>query len=218
MAPSICSSWSLESLRGDGGMKPMPLDGAATRASVAKTWSGWSMLMKVGVVVAIVVVVTGISLGIAALAGAFNSDSDEGELKLRKLTYVCADAAETPDYSAILAASGSSYHSVPAWQGTLYTKGSASCVTTYSTYDAAWPPVTSNSSDVPDIKDTEISGITLDMWLDASTGYYHLRVGGCIVYYYNSDHATNYVQGASSAWPIVKADGTGTAAAAPVCS
>lgn len=196
----------------------MPLGDDASAAGgggVGGWWSGLSMAMKGLVVLGTVVVLTGAGLGIAAAAGAFNSE--ESDITLRVLTYACTDTAQSPDYSKVLAAKGSSYHTVPTWEGTLYTKVSAgTCVKTYSTYSAAWPPVTSNSSAVPSLPDGA-SGMKLDMWEDEATGNYHLRADDCVLYYYAGNTADSYFGGVGAAWPVLKADGT-TATAAPVCS
>lgn len=207
MTQSICASWSLESLRGDGGMKPMPLEGAATRAAVADTWNGWSMRLKAAFAVAVLLVIVGISLGVAAAAGLFNSKA----LKLYTLN-LCADNATSPsnNMAGILAASGSSYHVKPDWEGALYTKKADTgdgCVTTYTTYSQNWPPVTSNSSAKPDITDTDLTDGAVDMWKDELSGYYHLRINQCIVYYYNGNTAQAYTNEVSSTWPIVRSDG-----------
>lgn len=213
MAQSICTSWTLQSLRSNDGMKPMPLDGAATRASVAKRWNGWSMGMKAALAVAVVLVIVGISLGVAAAAGLFNSEA----LKLYTLD-VCDN--QPKNMVGILAANGSSYYRENAgWQGTLYTKQgeNGGCVETYTTpYSSDWPPVTSNSSTKPDITGTGLTDDKVDMWKDTSTGYYHLRINKCIVYHYNGNTEEDYTKKVGVAWPIVKADGT-IEISKPVC-
>jgi hypothetical protein len=76
MATSIGSSWSLESLRGEKGMKPMPIEGSAgsTVAERATTWwAGSRTVLKVGFVLLGVLVIVGASLGIVAATGGFAS-------------------------------------------------------------------------------------------------------------------------------------------------
>lgn len=76
MATSIGSSWSLESLRGEKGMKPMAIEGAAgsTMAERATAWwAGSRTVLKVAFALSGVLVIVGASLGIVAATGGFAS-------------------------------------------------------------------------------------------------------------------------------------------------
>lgn len=210
-------SWTFDTLK-DEKMKPMPIAGAAQQAAVMGFWGGLSGTMKAVYVAGVVLVVTGVSIGIAGAAGAFNP-SDKSEITLRALTYNCTDSALTADYTMVLAASGSSYHTTATWEGTLYTKdadasGTGGCNTDSITEVTNWPPVTSNTSTVPDLP----AGVTATptMWLGGD-GYYYLRINGCQVYHYSSNTADAWWQGISATWPVVETDGT-VKTAAPVCS
>lgn len=216
MARSLYASWSLDSLGPAKGLKPMPLgDSADQPGGVGGWWAGLSTMWKALVVFVAVLVIAGISVGIAAAAGAGASDS-ESDITLRKLTYACPDSAKSPTYSAVLAASGSSYHTVPNWEGTLYVKmKDTGCVTTHTTDPLGYPPLTSNSSSVPSLP-SGISGITLSMWEDTTTGYYHLLADGCVTYYNIGNTDNDYMNGDLEAWAIL-VDG-GKKQAKPVCS
>ena len=221
--------WTFRNLEAnEKGLKPMPVEGAAQRAAVSGWWASLGTTAKVLVVgIPSILAVTGLSLGIAAAAGAFNGEeAATSEITLRLLTYSCDDAAQTADYSLMLGASGSSHSWKPAWEGTLYAKdnsgaGGSSCVTEYTHYPF-WPPVTSNSSIVPalpaGLTASAAAALDLSMVLDDSTGYYHLALGGCILYYYDNNNADAWWNGISGYWPVVKADGTGMASAGPSCS
>ena len=221
--------WTFRNLEAnEKGLKPMPVEGAAQRAAVSGWWASLGTTAKVLVVgIPSILAVTGLSLGIAAAAGAFNGEeAATSEITLRLLTYSCAEAAETPSYSLMLGASGSSHSWKPAWEGTLYAKNtvnqeSSSCVTEYAHYDG-WPPVTSNSSIVPalpaGLTADAAAALDLSMVLDASTGYYHLALGGCILYYWQDNDADDWTKAIDGYWPVVKADGTGWASAGPQCS
>lgn len=222
MARGLCTGWTFNNLEADEkGMKPMPIAGSAVNnAAVVGWWGSLGTVAKAAVVaIPSLLVIAGASVGIAAATGAFAGEEAVSEITLRALTYGCTNTAQSPDYSMVLAASGSTFHITPSWEGTLYIKdadgaGSGGCVTDYASYSANWPPVTSNSSTVPALPD----GVTATptMWLGPD-GYYYLRINGCIAYYYSSNTATAWWQGISAVWPIVETDGT-TQAAAPVCS
>lgn len=213
MARSICASWSLDSLGPASGLKPMPLGDSADKPGGARGWwADLSMGMKALFVLVVMLVIAGISVGIAAGAGAFKSA--ESDITLRTLTNNCTDTTKTPTYSTVLAASGSSHHIMPPWEGSLYVKmnstdSNAKCYKTYTGYSPNWPPLTSNSSVVPSLP-SGISGITLSMWKDTSTGYYHLLADGCVTYYYSANTKSEYAQGASHIWRIIADTGLKT--------
>ena len=215
--PSVCSSWTFGTLlANETGMKPMPIEGSAQRAQAMGWWGKQAFAVKAGIIgVSTTVLLVIIIVPIVLAASSGSDDAAASTITLRPLTYTCTDNTTTPDYSAILAATGSSYHIKPTWEGTLYTKVVASaCVTDYATYDTNWPPVTANTSTVPMVP----SGVTATptMWLGPD-GYYYLRINGCIAYYYANNNANAWWQGANVVWPIIETDGT-VKTDAPVCS
>jgi hypothetical protein len=195
----------------------MPLgDSADQPGGVRGWWADLTMGMKALFAFAVVLVIAGISVGIAAAAGAFNST--ESDITLRKLTYTCKDATVTPTYSAILAARGSS-HTRPGWEGSLYVKTNGNeCEKTYTSQAGLandWLPLKSKTSTVPSLP-SGITGIVLSMWEDATTGHYHLLADGCVTYYNKHNTNNDYTKGVSKAWPIIA--NAGTKMYAPECS
>jgi len=222
-AADICSSWTFGTLRADEvGLKPMPIEGSAQRAGAVSWWGKQSLAIKITIGLTLTtVLLLVIILPIVISIGNSNDDAatSTSELTFRQLAYVCTDSAQTPSYSAMLGATGSTYMMTPSWQGTLYTHdadgaGSGGCDTTFTVGVAGWFPVTQNSTEVPVMP----SGVSATPTLFAGPGgYQYLLINGCVAWYYGGDTSDAYWAGISATWPVIKPDGT-TETAAPVCS
>ena len=225
-ASDICAAWTFGSIRSDNlekGMKPMPIEGSAQRAQAMSWWGGASLTTKIVVgLTAATTLILIIVLPIVISIGNSNDDAatSDSPLVFRQLARgLTCPSGQTASYTSFLGATGSTFHMVPSWQGTLYAKdadgaGSGGCVTEFSTGDVNWYPVTQNSSSVP-VMPTAITA-TPTVW-QGPEGYYYLRINGCIAYYYGGDTSDAYWTGVSATWPVFKPDGT-MATAAPVCA
>jgi len=217
-ASDICAAWTFGTIRTDSlekGMKPMPIEGSAQRAQAMSWWGGASLTTKI--VVGLTAATSLILVIVLPIVISIGNSNDDATMSTSPLTFrqmaraATCPTGQTASFTSILGVSGSTYHTLPSYQGSLYTydvdaSGTGTCQTEFSTSPSAnWIPVTQNTTGLP-VMPTAITAIP--SLFAGPGGYQYLKINGCIVYFYNTDTSDAYWNGVSATWPIVEPDGS----------